>query len=550
MDEAAIYARVSDKGKQGDNFSIGAQLDLMRAHSISQDWHILEELSETDSAFMEGLSRSQLNRALELARSGKINVLMFFSPDRFTRDMADGVILRRELKRYGVKLVCYYPTPHEITSDMEVMHILTDWQSQQYIERMREASMRGYMAKLNTGLFAAGQTPYGYETVGKGKETQIIICEDEAVIVMLIFQLYTIDNLTTVEIAHKLTDMHLPTPGERRLRHRKRESGIWNATGIGQILRDEVYMGTWYGHRYQKISKKKRVIRPRSEWIPIPVPTLVSKSTWEEAKRKLTQRDYERRKSDNIKHHYLMSRRANCQCTFNMAGVAHPNKSGLYRIYYHCQSSHAVTGYCGAHMFKRDLVDTVIWEFIKELATNPEKVLRNYQEAQRAAGNEQLGLRTQIELVATEIADYSGKLQETLDHRERAKIELLRETLEQRAEHYAQVIEDLQKKASDLTQQLETRGILSDDEIMDRVAFLKAMAEEIGDIEEQQDFAAQRRAVELLDLRCRLRTDEDDERWCDILWLRRIHPRKLTQDTGEGTHNLNANLGGSARHIG
>src|SRR6266496_2879582 len=117
---AATYGRASDKSKQGDNFSISTQLEKMRDWTTAQGWIVGHELSETESAYLEGLTRSELKKALELARTGKINALVFFSPDRFTRDMADGVILRRELKRHNVRLFCYWPTPHEITSDMEI----------------------------------------------------------------------------------------------------------------------------------------------------------------------------------------------------------------------------------------------------------------------------------------------------------------------------------------------------------------------------------------------------------------------------------------------
>src|SRR5690349_7977516 len=93
---AALYGRVSDKSKQGDNFSVPTQLEKMREWSTEQGWRIEAELAENASAYSEGLTRSELNKALDLARAGRINVLVFFSPDRFTRDMADGVILRRE----------------------------------------------------------------------------------------------------------------------------------------------------------------------------------------------------------------------------------------------------------------------------------------------------------------------------------------------------------------------------------------------------------------------------------------------------------------------
>src|SRR5262249_4106121 len=118
MPTAAIYARVSSQ-KQTDNFSTGTQLDMMRDYLVSQGYDVIP-LAETGSAFTQGLSRSKLQEALELAKNRKIQVLMFFSPDRFTRDVADGVVLRRDLRESGVVLMCFHPYPREITNDLEI----------------------------------------------------------------------------------------------------------------------------------------------------------------------------------------------------------------------------------------------------------------------------------------------------------------------------------------------------------------------------------------------------------------------------------------------
>ena len=67
---------------QGDNFSIGTQLELMRVHWQKEGADIIE-LADQGSAFIGGLERSQLRRALELAREKQIDALMFFSPDRW-----------------------------------------------------------------------------------------------------------------------------------------------------------------------------------------------------------------------------------------------------------------------------------------------------------------------------------------------------------------------------------------------------------------------------------------------------------------------------------
>src|SRR5258705_971233 len=124
---AALCARVSDKNKQADNYSTETQLDLMRDWSLAQGWTVAYEFTETDSAFIDGLERPEINKMLDLARDKQIDALVFFRSDRFTRDVADGVILRRSIKRAGARLFFFSPYPREVTSDLELINILEDY---------------------------------------------------------------------------------------------------------------------------------------------------------------------------------------------------------------------------------------------------------------------------------------------------------------------------------------------------------------------------------------------------------------------------------------
>jgi site-specific DNA recombinase len=218
---------------------------------------VIAEFIEKDSAFQEGLSRSELNKVLKLARERKINMLIFFSSERFTRDVGDGVILRRELYRLNVKLICYYPYPREISSDMELFHIICDWQSQGYVEKLREATMRGYRGKVENRIFPSGNAPYGYRIVGKGRNATLEIFEEEAKIVRQIFEWYVVERLGTVQIANRLSELGVPTRGERHRRRKKTAPGYWFQGAVYAILRDETYAGVWYAFRYRKVGKNR-----------------------------------------------------------------------------------------------------------------------------------------------------------------------------------------------------------------------------------------------------------------------------------------------------
>jgi site-specific DNA recombinase len=166
------YGRVSSL-KQKDNFSIGTQLSMMREECEKRGWKVYAEHAEVGSAWAEGLERSELKKALDIAKQKKITMLMFFSADRFTRDPGDGVLLRRELYKLGVKLFCFYPTPREVTEDMELLHIITDFGSSQQVKIQRDKSMGAVRSKVLLGLYPQGNVPYGYTLEGKRRETVI-----------------------------------------------------------------------------------------------------------------------------------------------------------------------------------------------------------------------------------------------------------------------------------------------------------------------------------------------------------------------------------------
>src|SRR5262249_8585794 len=157
---------------------------------------------------------------------------------------------------------------------------------------------------------------YGYRIEGERHESRLVPVPEHAEIVRLIFEWFVLDDIGTTEIGQRLTAMGLPTPGERLNRPRKRPNGHWANTTIYSILYDEVYAGTWYGHRIVKISKNKVGKRPRSEWIPVAVEPLIPRELWQEAQDKLTARRHNR----NGKREYLMGRRLSCQCGYSFCG--------------------------------------------------------------------------------------------------------------------------------------------------------------------------------------------------------------------------------------
>jgi len=526
---------VSSADKQGDNFSIPSQLRLMREWAEKQRYTIVAEFADKSSAWKNGLDRSELNKARQLARDKHIDMLMFYEPSRFTRDMADGVILRCELGRSAVRLFCFTPTPHEITRDNEIINIITDWRSQEYVEAMREASMRGYREKAEKGIFNGTRPPYGYKVEGRREQTRLLIVEEMAAVVRQIFHWFLYDRHGTHAIAKKLTKAGVPTPGESTGRNyaRKRPPATWAQGTVHWLLTHEVYSGVWHSFRYQLSANGKRTRRDSSEWVTVTtdIPAIVDRTVWEAAQERLKRGGDHAR---NVKHNYLMRSRITCQCGAAMIGHAvHGGKN----LYYRCGSVQTAAGKCPyiKHV-SAPAVDAIVWDFAKQLLGDTKRLLQGYKDAQAAMNNEQRQQGDQIRLCEGEIERHSEDLGELIEMRQRTRVEAVKGALDEQIERKGEIIEQLQARRVALSGALSLH-VITDQHIDEIAALADSVRDEIGDIEARDDFATKRRIVEAFNLRCTVHLDEDEPggKCVDVLWLLTRTPRLLRSDTLRAT---------------
>jgi len=515
MDTALLYARVSSKGKQGDNFSIPTQLQLMR-EEMTKRGYTLVELADMDSAFIDGLERPKLQEALEMAKSGKIKVMMFFSSDRFTRDIGDGVILRRELKRHGVKLFFYYPTITEITSEMELFHIINDWRSQQQVEIQRDKSMIAVENKARLGLYPEGLIAYGYYLEGRRHNTTVCIDEEEARTIKRIFIEYLYENIGCSDIARRLTKEHVPTPGGKT---------IWTERMVRKVLNHaQMYAGVWYAQE-QKRTGKKIIRQIPDERIKIDVPPIITSNMRDAALDRLATR----RAGREPKYQYLLSGRSVCACGQRNTGQALRNSARKLYKYYRCLSTHTPQGTCGRNQFPSDKTDETVWQFALELIRDPDKLIKGWQELQKDQREEQGELQTRIASLDEQIAQLTTTLEEVIQSATDAKSKSLGKVLTERAETMGAMLDELEARKDALTNQLDQSPIRDEDVALftSEVKALGAMYEALHTIDEEADFEAKRALIDILNLKATLRIDEEGQYWVDIHWLTKIYPEKL-----------------------
>lgn len=127
--------------------------------------------------------------------------------------------------------------------------------------------------RVAEGQYMASFTPYGYVKDPIDKH-HLIIDEAAAAVVREIFQ-WAADGVRKGEIAKRLNDRgeptiieHMNSVGVNKRSFRPKEKKLWSITTIGDMLKNEAYIGTtvWNKTRREITGSMHCIKNPRSEW--------------------------------------------------------------------------------------------------------------------------------------------------------------------------------------------------------------------------------------------------------------------------------------------
>ena len=186
----AIYTRVStDHGLEQDFNSLHAQREAAEAYVKSQaheGWRLIKERFD-DGGFSGGsLDRPALQRLLASIRSGLIDIVVVYKVDRLTRSLADFAKLVELFDAAGVSFVSVTQSFNTTTSmgrlTLNMLLSFAQFEREVTGERIRDK----IAASKRKGIWVGGIVPLGYEV----HDRKLVIREDEAAIVRLIFERY------------------------------------------------------------------------------------------------------------------------------------------------------------------------------------------------------------------------------------------------------------------------------------------------------------------------------------------------------------------------
>ncbi len=403
-----LYARVSTE-EQKSGFSISDQLRTLRDHARRSGLEVVEECVD-DGYPGSDPDRPGLMRAMELAESGAVEGIVATKRDRLFRSRLYRLLMDRDLEEYGVSLVALNDTGHRIGDGIQ--DDFAEWEREQITQR----TATGRREKAKQGKVIAGRLPdYGYR-YGSARDSYEVAEEEMRIIRRILTSLAEGASVNGLVSALEADGIPAPNGGKWQRSfvrscafddcYRPHDMEELRALGVaGDVLEnldpDSRYGVWWYnrrGVRTVRVSgaggaRKSRRIRekPRTEWIPVPVPhSGVSREVADQARVAL---------QGNVKHSRSAGRDwplsggiLRCpDCGRALVAVStkklQPDGTRKKHYYYRCATrrQRGLEACSFGRTPNADAIEEEVWQAVRSILLDPDllrRMLRAYQEEQ------------------------------------------------------------------------------------------------------------------------------------------------------------------------
>ena len=402
---AAIYARVSGERQRQSN-TIASQTEALVDFARSHDYRVAKELIFEDDGYSGAtLERPGLERVRDLAAEGRIEAVLIYEPDRLSRKYAYQVLVMEELARNGVECVFVKAPAMDTPEDrllLQFQGMIAEYERAQIVERSRRG--KRHRARRGEVSILSG-APYGYRYHKKTPHSDAWyeVIEPQASVLRDVYRYYTVEHMSIAAIARQLNEDLVPT----------RNGGLrWERSTVWGILRNPAYKGmACYGKT--RIAPRQCVTRPlrrrggsvtrdtggherpREQWIEVPVPAIVSESTFALAAERLEKnRVFSKRRTKTPS--VLQGLVACGKCGYALSRTS-ARTTARKISYYRCLGSdswrHLNGPLCDNRPVRQDLLDEVIWKEIIRLLEDPawieSEIHRRLEAARKADPNQQ-----------------------------------------------------------------------------------------------------------------------------------------------------------------
>jgi site-specific DNA recombinase len=228
LTRVCIYTRISTD-EENQPTSLHSQRERLEAFCKAQEgWRIVAH--KQDQATGTKLDRPGLQAALDLARSGSIDLLLVYRVDRLSRKVRQLAQLTEELDVLDVVLKSA-TEPFDTGAAagrmmLQMLAVFAEFEHATIVDRISA----GIERRAKEGRWFGGRPPFGYQF---SSEERVLVPDPvKAPVVRRVFDLYARKRLGTRTIAQQLREEGAPAP-----------SAGWGHPGVHWIVTNPTYVG-------------------------------------------------------------------------------------------------------------------------------------------------------------------------------------------------------------------------------------------------------------------------------------------------------------------
>ncbi len=331
-----------------------------RYYAEAKCWTIVEVYRLEAQSGKSVMNHPETQRMLNDLRSGRITGLIFSKLARLARNTRELLEFADIFRDLDADLISLQESIDTSTPAGRLFYTmiaaLTQWEREEIAERV--AASVPVRARLGKSL--GGAAPFGYRWDGH----DLVPDMTEAPIRKLMYELFLTHQRKKV-VARMLNEAG----------HRTRKGSRFTDTTVDRLLKCPTAMGLRRANYTRTLGAgRKWVLKPRNEWVEIPIPPIVDREVWNRANAILSENRKTRKRSGRPPIQ-LFAGIAHCQCGSKMK-VPSSN-----RAKYDCPKCHNKIGV-------RDLEDIFHYQ-LKEFVFSQSDVVSYLQSASETLADKQ-----------------------------------------------------------------------------------------------------------------------------------------------------------------
>ncbi len=504
---AALYIRVSSEDQAKEGYSLIAQQEKLEEYAKKNGYLLKEGSVYVDDGYSGKTgNRPALKSLFEDAQEHAFDVALVYRLDRFFRNVKLLLESVETLRNYGVGLKSI--TEPFDTSTPIGRYVLTNLGAIAELERaiIMERKELGTLKAAQAGKWMGGTPPYGYRINRKTKKLEIE--PKEAAVVRMLYNWLIREKMTLYQVQQRINTLGIPTKHDLLSKVKPTGSRCWwRKPTLARMFQNETYTGTFWFRKYKNTWRARTVenLRPKEEWIPIPVPSVISKAQFQLARKQIEEN--QKLSPRRTMRAYLFSKKLYCGiCGGVMIAQYQPpgkNRRTGVRVYTcHKRSRERAPVPCSQKSMVETRIEVPVWKALKRLLMQPEAMLDEI-EALQGKDDPRPALIARQAQIEKQLKQIESKRERLLDLYIDGAVEKM--AFLERSRKLERKKDGLAKRNISLSQQL-----VSEEESAFKAASVRQLYKRIGKNLEEADYETKRLVISLLVHRIVLNADRLD----------------------------------------